>query len=69
MVPGSFTRGIFGQGIFIDPKRRIVIAANANWAGGARDRTASEARETFYRAVRKAIDDEAAAMPRTDPSR
>jgi CubicO group peptidase (beta-lactamase class C family) len=35
---GSFTaRGIFGQGIFIDPKRKLVIASNANWAGGARD--------------------------------
>jgi CubicO group peptidase (beta-lactamase class C family) len=65
---GSFAaRGIFGQGIFIDPKRRIVIASNANWAGGARDRAASEARESFYRAVQKAIDDEAAVTPRTSP--
>ena len=40
---GSFAaRGIFGQGIFIDPKRRLVIASNANWAGGARDRAASD---------------------------
>jgi len=52
-------RGIFGQGMFIDPLRRIVIVSNANWAGGASDRVASEARETFYRAVQKAIDDEA----------
>ena len=59
---GSFAaRGIFGQGIFIDPKRRLVIASNANWAGGARDPVASEAREAFYQAVRKAIDAEAAA--------
>ncbi len=58
---GSFAaRGIFGQGIFIDPKRRIVIASNANWAGGARDPVANEAREAFYRAVQKAVDDEAA---------
>jgi CubicO group peptidase (beta-lactamase class C family) len=36
---GSFrARGIFGQGIFIDPKRKLVIVSNANWAGGARDR-------------------------------
>ena len=35
---GTFAaRGIFGQGIFIDPQRKIVIASNANWAGGARD--------------------------------
>ena len=59
---GSFAaRGIFGQGIFIDPKRRLVIASNANWVGGARDPVASEAREAFYQAVRKAIDAEAAA--------
>jgi hypothetical protein len=32
-------------------------------AGGARDPAASEAREAFYRAVQKAIDDEAAAPP------
>ena len=59
---GSFAaRGIFGQGLFIDPKRRLVIASNANWAGGARDPAANAAREAFYRAVQKAIDDEAAA--------
>ncbi|HET7526323.1 MAG TPA: serine hydrolase [Burkholderiaceae bacterium] len=61
---GSFAaRGIFGQGIFIDPKRKLVIASNANWAGGATDPVASEAREAFYRAVQKAIDDEAAGKP------
>jgi CubicO group peptidase (beta-lactamase class C family) len=61
---GSYAaRGIFGQGIFIDPRRRIVIASNANWGGGARDPSASEARENFYRAVQKAIDAEAAAAP------
>ena len=59
---GTFAaRGIFGQGIFIDPKRKVVIVSNANWAGGATDRVASEAREAFYRAVLKAVDDEAAA--------
>jgi CubicO group peptidase (beta-lactamase class C family) len=59
---GSFTaRGIFGQGVFIDPKRKLVIASNANWGGGATDRTATEARDEFYRAVQKAIDDEARA--------
>ena len=59
---GSYAaRGIFGQGIFIDPKRRIVIASNANWPGGASDRVSSKARDDFYRAVQKAVDDEAAA--------
>lgn len=61
---GSFAaRGIFGQGIFIDPKRRLVIASNGNWAGGASNRVDSAAREDFYKAVRKAIDDEAAGKP------
>ncbi|MEZ5718956.1 MAG: serine hydrolase [Burkholderiaceae bacterium] len=61
---GTFAaRGIFGQGIFIDPQRKIVIASNANWAGGARDPAASDAREAFYKAVQKAVDDEAAAAP------
>jgi CubicO group peptidase (beta-lactamase class C family) len=60
---GTFAaRGIFGQGIFIDPKRKLVVVTNANWAGGARDRAASDAREAFYRAVQKAIDDEAAGV-------
>ncbi len=59
---GSFSaRGIFGQGIFIDPKRKLVIVSNANWAGGARDLEASNAREAFYREVQKAVDDEGAA--------
>lgn len=58
---GAFSaRGIFGQGIFIDPKRKLVIASNSNWAAGASDSTTSEAREAFYRAVQKAVDDEAA---------
>lgn len=59
---GSFAaRGIFGQGIFIDPKRQLVIASNANWQGGATDRVATQAREAFYRAVQKAIDDESSS--------
>ena len=58
---GAFTaRGIFGQGIFIDPKRKLVIASNGDWGGGARDPVASAAREAFYLAVQKAVDEEAA---------
>jgi CubicO group peptidase (beta-lactamase class C family) len=61
---GAFTaRGIFGQGIFIDPKRKLVIASNADWGGGARDPVASAAREAFYLAVQKAVDEEAAEAP------
>ena len=58
---GSYAaRGIFGQGLFIDPKRKLVIALNADWGRGASDRPADEARESFYRAVQQAVDDEAA---------
>jgi len=58
---GSFAaRGIFGQGIFIDPRRKLVIASNADWGGGASDRRAGQSRDAFYRAVQQALDDEAA---------
>lgn len=56
---GSFAaRGIFGQGIFIDPQRRLVIVSNANWAGGASEPKATAAREAFYRTVQQALDHE-----------
>jgi CubicO group peptidase (beta-lactamase class C family) len=65
---GSYAaRGIFGQGLFIDPKRKLVIASNANWAGGATDRAASDAREAFYRAVQKAVDEEASGKAGSAP--
>jgi CubicO group peptidase (beta-lactamase class C family) len=63
---GTFAaRGIFGQGIFIDPKRKLVIVSNADWGGGASDRVASEAREAFYRAVQLTVDEEAAGATRS----
>ena len=46
-----------------DPKRKLVIVSNANWAGGARDRTATASREAFYRVVQKAVDDEGRGAP------
>jgi len=53
-------RGIFGQGIFIDPQRRLVIASNSNWTRA--DRGPEPAmREAFYRQVRELLDREAAA--------
>ena len=66
---GSFAaRGIFGQGLFIDPKRKLVIASNANWTA-ATEPVASAARENFYRAVQQAVDDEAAVGPAVGPPR
>ena len=63
---GTFSaRGIFGQGIFIDPKRKLVIASNANWGGGATDPVAAPAREAFYKAVQKAVDDETVSASTT----
>lgn len=57
---GSYAaQGIFGQGIFIDPKRRLVIASNSNWPR-ATDPVAGPAREDFYKKVQAAIDAETA---------
>ena len=60
---GSYAaRGIFGQGIFIDPQRKLVIASNGNWAGGASHKPSIEAREVFYKAAQKAVDEEAGGV-------
>ncbi len=48
-------QGIFGQGIFIDPARRLVIASNANWPRATLG-PQSAARERFYAQVRALID-------------
>jgi CubicO group peptidase (beta-lactamase class C family) len=54
---GSFAaQGIFGQGIFIDPKRRLVIATNGNWKVANDDAGVGADREAFYRAVQAAVD-------------
>lgn len=53
-------QGIFGQGIFIDPKRKLVIASNANWPRATGEQWA-HARGVFYKQVQLAIDAEAAA--------
>lgn len=59
---GTFmARGIFGQAIFLDPKRKLVIVSNASWTGGARDATAMKARDDFHAIVQKAIDAEGGA--------
>ena len=63
---GAFAaRGIFGQGIFIDPARQLVIVSNADWnKAGSANNPSYAAREDFYQAVQKAVDDEAAAAPK-----
>ena len=55
---GSFQAiGIFGQSIFIDPQRQLVIATNANWPT-ASDAALANGRSTFNKAVQSAIDAE-----------
>ncbi|MEO1168567.1 MAG: serine hydrolase [Pseudomonadota bacterium] len=55
---GSFAaQGIFGQGIFIDPARNLVIASNGNWPV-ASEAGYRERRNAFYRAVQAAVDGE-----------
>ena len=54
---GSFAaQGIFGQGIFIDPKRRLVIATNGNWKTATDEAGVGAERERFYKAVQAVID-------------
>lgn len=56
---GSYAaQGIFGQGIFIDPKRKLVIAGNGNWPRATPD-DKKVGRDAFYRAVQKYLDSEA----------
>lgn len=53
---GSFAaQGIFGQGIFIDPKRHLVIASNADWTRATQG-PEGDAREAFYKQVQALID-------------
>lgn len=62
---GSFmARGIFGQGIFIDPKRKLIIASNSNWpyASDLQGGDQAKKRYAFYKQVQLAIDKEAKAI-------
>ena len=57
---GSFAaQGIFGQGIFIDPERKLVIASNGNWPTATDPEGVGAAREAFYKSVQAAVDREA----------
>ncbi len=58
---GAFSaRGIFGQGIFIDPKRNLIIASNSNWPQATDSQGGGHGRKrlAFYRQVQLAIDRE-----------
>ncbi len=48
-------QGIFGQGIFIDRKRNLVIPSNADWTRATQG-PEPEAREAFYKQVQALID-------------
>jgi CubicO group peptidase (beta-lactamase class C family) len=48
-------QGIFGQGIFIDPKRKLVIASNANWTRATAGEESAK-RDAFYKQVQGVID-------------
>lgn len=54
---GSYAaQGIFGQGIFIDPARNLVIASNSNWPVASDWEGYGARRESFYKAVQAAAD-------------
>jgi CubicO group peptidase (beta-lactamase class C family) len=64
---GSYAaQGIFGQGIFIDPKRKLIIASNSNWPQATDQQGGDQAqkRGLFYKQVQLAIDKEQAAIPK-----
>ena len=54
-------RGIFGQGICIDPKRKLAISSNSNWpqATDQQGGDQNKERSAFYKQVQKVIDKEA----------
>lgn len=60
MDNGAFmANGIFGQGIFIDPARELVIVTNSSWRDASgKEANQSADRYAFFDRVRKAIDDE-----------
>ena len=52
---GAFAaQGIFGQGVFIDRARNLVIATHGNWPVASADEYWN-ARDAFYRAVQAAV--------------
>lgn len=66
---GSFAaQGIFGQGIFIDPTRKLVIASNGNWPKATHHDDLGPEREKFYNAVQKLVDAEVASASAPPPA-
>ncbi|MXO90432.1 serine hydrolase domain-containing protein [Pontixanthobacter aquaemixtae] len=54
---GAFAaQGIFGQGIFVDPARKLVIASNSNWPNASGQGEEGAQRREFYKAVQAAVD-------------
>ena len=49
-------QGIFGQGIFIDPARRLIIASNSNWPTATDREGVGAQRQAFYQSVQAAVD-------------
>jgi CubicO group peptidase (beta-lactamase class C family) len=65
MNDGSYAaRGIFGQGIFIDPKRKLIIASNSSWPQATDSQGGDQAKKrvVFYKQVQLAIDNAAKAI-------
>ncbi len=59
---GTFAaQGIFGQGIFFDAKRKLVIASNSNWPRATDEKSKAD-RDAFYKKVQQAVDAEAGAV-------
>jgi CubicO group peptidase (beta-lactamase class C family) len=53
---GSFAAsGIFGQSIFIDPQRKLVIATNGDWEKAVDPQGLRAARDVFFKAVQAAV--------------
>lgn len=48
--------GLYGQGIFVDPERNLVIATNSNWPNGNGGGGEGAERNRFYEAVQRAVD-------------
>jgi CubicO group peptidase (beta-lactamase class C family) len=54
---GAFhATGIFGQSLFIDPKRQLVIATSGNWPTATDREVLQPARFAFWREVQAAVD-------------